>query len=268
MDIEALDGTPDGLGWRTRVRFAVDRAGHVGFHRHRSHDIEAVESCPIAAPAVNRVGSRVDLVERGTSCRGDRFAGRWGAGRVRRHGAQRSGLPPGDRRRPGCRRSSGAGTAADSFRGPRPWIRGQCRGVLAGAPPSRRRPHPVRPRRTRPATGRAGCRPLCRRRSLHRPTGQGRRTGGLGGGRGAEPSGLRRRCAQHQGLRPGRDRPIGCDRRYGLPQAGRTRRRRPRPGTRGCRNVGDAGPGLARPRRHGASPLSRATRPPSPGTSG
>ena len=145
-------------------------------------------------------GSRVDHVERGTSCRGDRFAGRWGAGGVRRHGAQRSGLPPGDRRRSGCRRSSGAGTAEDSFRGPRPWIRGQCRCVLAGAPPSRRRPHPVRPRRTRPATGRTGSRPLCRRRSLHRPTGQGRRTGGLGGGRGAEPSGLRGRRRATPGL--------------------------------------------------------------------
>jgi tRNA/tmRNA/rRNA uracil-C5-methylase (TrmA/RlmC/RlmD family) len=55
--IEALEGTPDGLGWRTRVRFAVDRSGHVGFHRHRSRHIEAVESCPIAAPAVNRVGA-------------------------------------------------------------------------------------------------------------------------------------------------------------------------------------------------------------------
>ncbi len=54
--VEEMDGAPDGLGWRTRVRFAVDRRGQVGFRRHRSHDIEPVESCPIAAPAVNRVG--------------------------------------------------------------------------------------------------------------------------------------------------------------------------------------------------------------------
>ncbi len=57
VDIEELDGAPDGLGWRTRVRFAVDRTGQVGFHHHRSHDIEPVEVCPIATPAVNVVGA-------------------------------------------------------------------------------------------------------------------------------------------------------------------------------------------------------------------
>ena len=54
--VEAVDGASDGLGWRTRVRFAVDPAGRAGFHRHRSHDIEPVDQCPIASAAVNRVG--------------------------------------------------------------------------------------------------------------------------------------------------------------------------------------------------------------------
>ncbi|HEY1988014.1 MAG TPA: TRAM domain-containing protein [Acidimicrobiales bacterium] len=54
--VEEVPGAPDGLGWRTRVRFAVDRAGRVGLHRHRSHDIEPVEHCPIASAAVDAVG--------------------------------------------------------------------------------------------------------------------------------------------------------------------------------------------------------------------
>ena len=56
VEVEEVDGAPDGLGWRTRVRFAVDRAGRVGLHRHRSHDIEPVDHCPLASDEVNRVG--------------------------------------------------------------------------------------------------------------------------------------------------------------------------------------------------------------------
>ena len=54
--IEEVAGAPDGLGWRTRVRFAVDRTGQVGLHRHRSHDIEPVSRCPLATDEVNGVG--------------------------------------------------------------------------------------------------------------------------------------------------------------------------------------------------------------------
>src|ERR1700733_11929127 len=35
--VEELPGAPDGLGWRTRVRFGVDGDGTVGLRRHRSH---------------------------------------------------------------------------------------------------------------------------------------------------------------------------------------------------------------------------------------
>ena len=59
VEVEAVTGTggtDDGLAWRTRMHFAVDRSGRVGLHRHRSHDIEAVERCPIATDAVNGVG--------------------------------------------------------------------------------------------------------------------------------------------------------------------------------------------------------------------
>ena len=55
--VEAVPGDADGLGWRTRVRVAVDRDGVVGFRRHRSHQIEQVGECPVATPAVAATGA-------------------------------------------------------------------------------------------------------------------------------------------------------------------------------------------------------------------
>jgi len=54
--VEPAPGTPDGLGWRTRVQFAVDAEGRAGLRRSRSHDVVPVESCAIAAPGVEEVG--------------------------------------------------------------------------------------------------------------------------------------------------------------------------------------------------------------------
>lgn len=56
VDVEELPGTPDGLGWRTRVRFSVDEDGRAGLRRHRSHDIEPVDRCLIAHPGVGELG--------------------------------------------------------------------------------------------------------------------------------------------------------------------------------------------------------------------
>ena len=56
VDVEAVAGAADGLGWRTRAKFAVDRSGRIGLYRHRSHDIEVVEHCPIVTADVDRVG--------------------------------------------------------------------------------------------------------------------------------------------------------------------------------------------------------------------
>ncbi len=56
VEVEEVPGAPDGLGWRTRVRFAVDRTGRVGLHRHRSRDIQPVEHCPLASQAVADTG--------------------------------------------------------------------------------------------------------------------------------------------------------------------------------------------------------------------
>ena len=56
VEVEEVEGAPDGLGWRTRVNFAVDRSGRTGLRKHRSHDVEPVEQCPIASDRVNQVG--------------------------------------------------------------------------------------------------------------------------------------------------------------------------------------------------------------------
>ncbi|ADP80312.1 class I SAM-dependent RNA methyltransferase [Pseudofrankia inefficax] len=45
-------GLGDGLGWRTRMRFAVTAAGEVGLRAHRSHEVLATPDCRIAHPLV------------------------------------------------------------------------------------------------------------------------------------------------------------------------------------------------------------------------
>lgn len=50
--VEALPGDHDGLGWRTRVRYAVAASGRAGLRAHRSHEVVAVDRCVIAHPAV------------------------------------------------------------------------------------------------------------------------------------------------------------------------------------------------------------------------
>jgi len=56
ITVEPLPGDADGLLWRTRVRFAVRADGATGLHRHRSHEIVEVGTCPIAHPQVTAVG--------------------------------------------------------------------------------------------------------------------------------------------------------------------------------------------------------------------
>ncbi|MDA8295717.1 MAG: TRAM domain-containing protein [Actinomycetota bacterium] len=50
--VEELPGAPDGLGWRTRVRFAVAPDGRIGLRRHRSHGIEPAADCPLAVASL------------------------------------------------------------------------------------------------------------------------------------------------------------------------------------------------------------------------
>ncbi|WP_340557152.1 class I SAM-dependent RNA methyltransferase [Streptomyces sp. GSL17-111] len=42
--------------WRTRVQYAVDADGHAGFRRHRSHEVEPVDHCLIAAEEISELG--------------------------------------------------------------------------------------------------------------------------------------------------------------------------------------------------------------------
>ena len=52
VTVEALPGDPAGLGWRTRVGFAVGPDGTAGLRKHRSRDVVAVTDCLIAHPLV------------------------------------------------------------------------------------------------------------------------------------------------------------------------------------------------------------------------
>jgi tRNA/tmRNA/rRNA uracil-C5-methylase (TrmA/RlmC/RlmD family) len=54
--VEALPGDAAGLGWRTRVRFAVGKDGRAGLYRHRSHEIVRVSDCLIAHRLVTEAG--------------------------------------------------------------------------------------------------------------------------------------------------------------------------------------------------------------------
>jgi tRNA/tmRNA/rRNA uracil-C5-methylase (TrmA/RlmC/RlmD family) len=56
VTVEALPGDTAGLGWRTRVRFAVGADGRAGLYRHRSHEITPVSDCLIAHPLVTAAG--------------------------------------------------------------------------------------------------------------------------------------------------------------------------------------------------------------------
>src|SRR5579859_4273283 len=52
VTVQPLPGDEGGLGWRTRVRFAVGADGRAGLFRHRSHKVVPVSDCLIAHPLV------------------------------------------------------------------------------------------------------------------------------------------------------------------------------------------------------------------------
>ena len=54
--VEPLAGDEAGLGWRTRVQFAVRADGVAGLRAHRSHEVIAVDRCLIAHPAITGLG--------------------------------------------------------------------------------------------------------------------------------------------------------------------------------------------------------------------
>ncbi len=57
VHVEAVRGDNNGLGWRTRVRLAVDQSGRVGFRHHRSHQLELIDHCPISCDEVMETGT-------------------------------------------------------------------------------------------------------------------------------------------------------------------------------------------------------------------
>jgi tRNA/tmRNA/rRNA uracil-C5-methylase (TrmA/RlmC/RlmD family) len=56
VEVEAVAGDVEGLGWRTRVGYAVDASGRAGLRRHRSHLVVPIQTCLIAHPQVRSIG--------------------------------------------------------------------------------------------------------------------------------------------------------------------------------------------------------------------
>ena len=59
VTVEALPADEEpgaGLGWRTRVQFAVRPDGVAGLRAHRSHEVVAINECLIAHPAITDLG--------------------------------------------------------------------------------------------------------------------------------------------------------------------------------------------------------------------
>jgi tRNA/tmRNA/rRNA uracil-C5-methylase (TrmA/RlmC/RlmD family) len=77
VEVEAVPGDRDGLGWRTRLQFAVDPDGRAGLRRHHAHDVLPVDICPIGHPDLPEVGARswpgVSAVEAIVSSTGERL---------------------------------------------------------------------------------------------------------------------------------------------------------------------------------------------------
>jgi tRNA/tmRNA/rRNA uracil-C5-methylase (TrmA/RlmC/RlmD family) len=56
-EVPSPDGAEAGLGWRSRVRFAVTADGRLGLRKHRSHEVVPIDACPIADASVEAVGA-------------------------------------------------------------------------------------------------------------------------------------------------------------------------------------------------------------------
>lgn len=58
VEVEAADGdgARDGLGWRTRMQFAVTPDGRLGAMAARSHDVRPLNALPLAVPAIADLG--------------------------------------------------------------------------------------------------------------------------------------------------------------------------------------------------------------------
>jgi tRNA/tmRNA/rRNA uracil-C5-methylase (TrmA/RlmC/RlmD family) len=57
VTVEAVPGDDHGFEWRTRVRYSVLPRGRLGLKRHRSHEIQPLDRCLIAAGGVQAAGA-------------------------------------------------------------------------------------------------------------------------------------------------------------------------------------------------------------------
>jgi len=56
VTVEPMPGDETGLGWRTRVQFAVRDDGVAGLRKHRSHDVVGIDDCLIAHQDITDLG--------------------------------------------------------------------------------------------------------------------------------------------------------------------------------------------------------------------
>ena len=56
VTVEPMPGDETGLGWRTRVQFAVRADGAAGLRAHRSHEVVDIADCLIAHPGISDLG--------------------------------------------------------------------------------------------------------------------------------------------------------------------------------------------------------------------
>lgn len=52
LTVEPLPGDDGGLGWRTRMRYAVTRGGRAGLRRYRSHEVVPIDTCLLATSTI------------------------------------------------------------------------------------------------------------------------------------------------------------------------------------------------------------------------
>jgi tRNA/tmRNA/rRNA uracil-C5-methylase (TrmA/RlmC/RlmD family) len=95
--VEPVPGDLDGLGWRTRVRFAVRSDGTAGLRKHRSHEVVDIGDCLIAHPLI---GAAEVLSRSWPGARWVEVTAAPGSGDRAALASQRPGRPPRSRGRP------------------------------------------------------------------------------------------------------------------------------------------------------------------------
>jgi len=80
IPVQAVRGSPDGLGWRTRVTLHVNEQGAAGQRAFRSHQVIPTATLPLAHPDIERMGAHrqtwpgADFLQLGRSSTGSVWA--------------------------------------------------------------------------------------------------------------------------------------------------------------------------------------------------